>query len=73
VLPREDTLSLRDAIIYLRLSDSALRDDTTFIEREAELREFASDELGLAPCDQCLKVAVENAGSRRGTIVGVLP
>jgi site-specific DNA recombinase len=49
------TATLTDAIIYLRLSDFRDEDDTTFIQREAELRAFAAL-LGL----NVVRVAVEN-------------
>ncbi len=47
--------TLRDAIIYLRLSDFRDEDDATFTAREAELRAFAG-QLGL----NVVRVAVEN-------------
>lgn len=50
-----NAMTMRDAIIYLRLSDFRDEDDETFIQREAELRAFARM-LGL----NVVRVAVEN-------------
>lgn len=55
----------RRAIIYLRLSDFRDDDESTFAERERELREFAAD-LGVT----VIRVAVENDLSATGRTRG---